>query len=58
MISAGERRAVGFQSPRPGKFESNTAVDIKKVVSTIETGFNPLDRGNLNQIGDYKTYQR
>ena len=37
-----------FQSPRSGKFESNNlvATDFDK----WEKRFNPLDRGNLNQI--------
>ena len=38
-----------FQSPRSGKFESNTA-DISALTAARQTGFNPLDRGNLNQI--------
>ena len=45
-----EAEAETFQSPRSGKFESNSKgpeqlVDLKK-----DRSFNPLDRGNLNQI--------
>ena len=36
-----------FQSPRSGKFESNPLTGDNAEVSG---GFNPLDRGNLNQI--------
>ena len=39
-----------FQSPRSGKFESNADFDIKKEMEEFK-GFNPLDRGNLNQMG-------
>ena len=47
-------RIILFQSPRSGKFESN----LRKVATprmTIKIGFNPLDRGNLNQIGSVTT---
>ena len=37
-----------FQSPRSGKFESNAMV--AKQNAEFEASFNPLDRGNLNQI--------
>ena len=41
-----------FQSPRSGKFESNlTGLHIAKLV---KYGFNPLDRGNLNQIINFQ----
>ena len=40
---------ISFQSPRSGKFESN------RLIATMwdkldNNRFNPLDRGNLNQI--------
>ena len=39
-----------FQSPRSGKFESNTSPQSVKVGEYVKSRFNPLDRGNLNQI--------
>ena len=37
-----------FQSPRSGKFESNK---LEKFLNELKSArFNPLDRGNLNQI--------
>ena len=44
-----ENKLVLFQSPRSGKFESNTA-EIFFAEKKINESFNPLDRGNLNQI--------
>ena len=41
--------SVGFQSPRSGKCESNK-VNAFTIATLEEIGFNPLDRGNLNQI--------
>ena len=42
-----------FQSPRSGKFESNN--ELRSPYSSIRAAcFNPLDRGNLNQIIEYK----
>ena len=38
-----------FQSPRSGKFESNAGVVIREEYK-FDPSFNPLDRGNLNQI--------
>ena len=38
-----------FQSPRSGKFESNLKLQLE-AVDPVYSGFNPLDRGNLNQI--------
>ena len=38
-----------FQSPRTGKFESNSAMALLATVRVIER-FNPLERGNSNQI--------
>ena len=38
-----------FQSPRSGKFESNDRVKVNELVKKYK-GFNPLDRGNLNQM--------
>ena len=38
----------GFQSPRTGKFESNVIYRVKVLEEFI--GFNPLERGNSNQI--------
>jgi len=38
-----------FQSPKSGKFESNLAVKLAKGCNGV-LGFNPLNRGNLNQI--------
>ena len=38
-----------FQSPRSGKFESNQ-IYIKLIHKIEIGGFNPLDRGNLNQM--------
>ena len=43
------RKAIAFQSPRSGKFESNTRSTMSKE-SELARSFNPLDRGNLNQI--------
>ena len=39
-----------FQSPRSGKFESNTTRVHSRIFIYRPCGFNPLDRGNLNQI--------
>ena len=39
---------VRFQSPRSGKFESNLLTLCTS--NSCKTSFNPLDRGNLNQI--------
>ena len=55
QISKGEPlirliKASGFQSPRSGKFESNYADKEYDVFLPDSKGFNPLDRGNLNQI--------
>ena len=38
----------GFQSPRTGKFESNA--QLRKEWEVGDNGFNPLERGNSNQI--------
>ncbi len=38
-----------FQSPRSGKFESNKEIIVDSAYSTLLC-FNPLDRGNLNQM--------
>ena len=38
-----------FQSPRSGKFESNLAA-VALYAKEQKFSFNPLDRGNLNQI--------
>ena len=38
-----------FQSPRTGKFESN-GCGWEEEFTAEEAGFNPLERGNLNQI--------
>ena len=44
-----KEKVFTFQSPRSGKFESNKSNQAsQKEVGVI--GFNPLDRGNLNQI--------
>ena len=40
--------SFAFQSPRSGKFESNYIKLIHK--TEIGESFNPLDRGNLNQM--------
>ena len=40
---------IMFQSPRSGKFESNE-LTTRKAREVKHAGFNPLDRGNLNQI--------
>ncbi len=40
---------VGFQSPRSGKFVSDCTIFIRR--ATCSLCFNPLDRGNLYQIG-------
>ena len=37
-----------FQSPKSGKFESNRIKDT--MIVSIKNRFNPLDRGNLNQM--------
>ena len=39
-----------FQSPRTGKFESNFNLKEKKMKNYITACFNPLERGNSNQI--------
>ena len=39
---------IQFQSPRSGKFESNARVSRAR--HRYPRRFNPLDRGNLNQI--------
>ena len=42
-----------FQSPRSGKFESNPqATKVGEYVKSLKGRFNPLDRGNLNQMRD------
>ena len=38
-----------FQSPKSGNFESNY-YPTKSKEFTMDSGFNPLNRGNLNQI--------
>ena len=38
-----------FQSPRSGKFESNQGEYYASKIHDVQS-FNPLDRGNLNQI--------
>ena len=38
-----------FQSPKSGKFESNNSTEVDNLADD-EKSFNPLDRGNLNQI--------
>ena len=40
---------IPFQSPRSGKFESNEGKAGLDLI-VVNGGFNPLDRGNLNQI--------
>ena len=40
-----------FQSPKSGKFESNQKV-IQSDLNMKSNRFNPLNRGNLNQILD------
>ena len=42
-----------FQSPKSGKFESNPIRG--NVSSSVLSCFNPLNRGNLNQIMTYPT---
>ena len=42
-------RGGTFQSPRSGKFESNYRYN-EQSGAYLSDGFNPLDRGNLNQI--------
>ena len=39
-----------FQSPRSGKFESNLYPPRRERLSDTSYRFNPLDRGNLNQM--------
>ena len=40
-----------FQSPRTGKFESNLIDEIYGLFkSRVKKGFNPLERGNSNQM--------
>ena len=39
-----------FQSPRSGKFESNVILNRKDLNMQPLQRFNPLDRGNLNQM--------
>ena len=39
-----------FQSPRSGKFESNLVLTTSQQSAGMRPCFNPLDRGNLNQI--------
>ena len=51
------QNAVKFQSPRSGKFESN-AIIKKSSQPAQERGFNPLDRGNLNQIDNGIVYPK
>ena len=41
--------ALVFQSPKSGKFESNLSNNVK-TVAKASACFNPLNRGNLNQI--------
>ena len=38
-----------FQSPRSGKFVSDE-VSLQELASYLNSGFNPLDRGNLYQM--------
>ena len=44
-----KQKDTKFQSPRSGKFESNAKAGSELSCFDIER-FNPLDRGNLNQI--------
>ena len=44
------RVSVAFQSPKSGKFESNTDETNCSSLSVNNKRFNPLNRGNLNQI--------
>ena len=39
-----------FQSPKSGKFESNTGNNLQDEYASLVESFNPLNRGNLNQI--------
>ena len=39
-----------FQSPRTGKFESNPDKILMAHIDLIPLCFNPLERGNSNQI--------
>ena len=41
-----------FQSPKSGKFESNQFFVKERSNNCARSSFNPLDRGNLNQILD------
>ena len=46
---ASQKEVGVFQSPRSGKFESN--IYLERWNGKIgRAGFNPLDRGNLNQM--------
>ena len=48
-----EQSAAEFQSPKSGKFESNPVKDYN--ILRIGGRFNPLNRGNLNQISETDT---
>ena len=39
-----------FQSPKSGKFESNEELNATGPDYSVVKRFNPLNRGNLNQI--------
>ena len=41
-----------FQYPRSGRFESNMTTDKFDDIFYLARRFNPLDRGDLNQIWD------
>ena len=40
---------IQFQSPKSGKFESNITLQLL-INDAVIISFNPLNRGNLNQI--------
>ena len=48
------RFQIVFQSPRTGKFESNFIKEKKWQKDISSMRFNPLERGNSNQINPDK----
>ena len=47
-----------FQSPRSGKFVSDTYAIAIIALATVIIGFNPLDRGNLYLIEVYWYFEK